>query len=95
MPWPVNLVLSKWNKKHILCSNAKPKSFRLAKFIHRAEQRLKWRWVLRDSSWDKPSFKFKRNVKVCTAIVDDPVYRFIHRFKYLLLSGAQNLNSKG
>lgn len=53
IPWPIIWTLTRYHKKHIFYSTARPKLKDLAEDLRLAETKMKWRWFFRNEPNDE------------------------------------------
>ena len=79
VPWPIVWVLARFSRKHIFSSRKLPPPEWMRSAMQDFGQRIRWKWVFRNSSAPKPSIVF-RSTSHCGHVVDPGFVFWLDRF---------------
>ena len=94
-PWPVVLLLGRYNRKHIICSKQDPKADYMRDDVLHFCTKLRWRWFLRDEV-DRPiPYRIKASScpMACLKVIDPGLSIWIDGLRHHVNRGMQRARS--
>jgi len=85
VPWPVVWLLTRFNRKHILCTGALPRDESFGDDLLQFERKVRWRYTFRNSEALHSRWRLRCPTPHCSTIIPAPLSRWLAEFRSLLV----------